>query len=83
MASYEAALLENAVPKLYYLKFITMGISTILDEHVQQVKFYLKPSIYTRALVLRLTWAKVSSIQTPMLIWARLERTEINLMHFK
>jgi len=55
MASYEAALLENAVPKLYYLKFITMGISTILDEHVQQVKFYLKPSIYTRALVLRLT----------------------------
>jgi len=35
---------ENTVSKLYYLQFITIGISTVLNEHFQLVQFHLKPS---------------------------------------
>jgi len=31
MASNEAELVENAVSKLYYLQFITLGISTVMS----------------------------------------------------
>jgi len=34
---------ENAILKLYHLQFITIGISTLLNEHFQQVKFHFKP----------------------------------------
>jgi len=33
MASTEAVLVENAVSKLYYLQFISIGISTFLSKH--------------------------------------------------
>jgi len=39
MASNEA-LVDNAVSKLYYLQFITIGISTFLNEHIQ-LQFHL------------------------------------------
>ena len=44
MASNEAVLVENSVSKLYYLQFITIKISTFIDEHLQLVQFHLKPS---------------------------------------
>jgi len=44
MAPNEAVLVENAVTKLYYLQFITIGISTYLNEHFHLVQFHLKPS---------------------------------------
>jgi len=43
MASNDAVLVENTVSKLYYLQFITIGISTFLNEHFQLVQFHLKP----------------------------------------
>ena len=46
MASNKAVLVENTVSKLHYLQFITMGISTSLDEHFQQVQLHLKTLIF-------------------------------------
>jgi len=39
MASNEAVLVEKPVSKLCYLQFITIGISTFLNEHFQLVQF--------------------------------------------
>jgi len=50
MASNEGVLVENAVSKLDYLQFTTIGISTFLDEYFKLMQFHLKPSaciIYT------------------------------------
>jgi len=44
MASNEAVLVENTVPNLYYLHFLTIGIGTFLNELFQLVQFHLKPS---------------------------------------
>jgi len=44
MALNEAVLVKNTVSKLYYLQFITIGISTFLNKHFQLDQFYLKPS---------------------------------------
>ena len=44
MASNEAVLDENAVSKLHYLQFISIGISTPLNDHFQLVQFHLNPS---------------------------------------
>jgi len=46
MAPNEAVLVENAVSKLYYLQYITIGIDTFLNEHIQLVQFHLEPSNY-------------------------------------
>jgi len=35
MASNETVLVENAVSKLYNLQFLSIGISTFLNEHCQ------------------------------------------------
>ena len=43
-ASNEDVLVENAVSKLCYLQFITIGISTFLREYFQLVEYHLKPS---------------------------------------
>ena len=37
---------ENAVPKLFNLQFISIGISTFLNQHFQLVQFNLKSSNY-------------------------------------
>jgi len=37
IASNKAVLFENAASKLYYLQFITTGISTLFNEHFQLV----------------------------------------------
>jgi len=44
MASNQAALVENAILKLYYSQYITIGISTFMNEHFQLVQFHLKLS---------------------------------------
>jgi len=45
MSLNEIVLVEDAVSNLYYLQFISIGISTFLKEHFQQVQFHLKPSL--------------------------------------
>ena len=49
MASNEAVLVKNAVSKLYYLQFISIGISAFLNEHFKLVQFHLKPSFFTES----------------------------------
>jgi len=40
MASNETVLVKNGFSELYYLQFISRGISTFLNEHFQLVQFY-------------------------------------------
>jgi len=40
MASHKSVLVENAVSKLHYLQFITMEISTLLNEHFQELVLF-------------------------------------------
>jgi len=44
MASNETVLVVNSVSKLYYLQYVSMGISKLLNKHFQLVQFYFKPS---------------------------------------
>jgi len=84
MASNEAVLVENAVSKLYYLPFITIGFSTFLKVH-SLVHFHLKPSIceeifrpdVTHCIVIRIPM--ISPCRTSDHVWPRVVREKSHI----